>query len=135
VRRCRQGLYRARHGDGVPLSCKLTSLASADPAATRSARRVSPGPERDLISSEARLTLTKRFSGVYRAAMVMSDRGEPHPQSPFGLPRTRAPSAAPPRLGLSQPEDPMLSHRGYDPIQMVAIAVGVVIVVAFAIGL
>jgi hypothetical protein len=29
----------------------------------------------------------------------------------------------------------MLSHRGYDPIQMVSIAVGVVIVVAFAFGL
>jgi hypothetical protein len=48
----------------------------------------------------------------------------------------REPQARPhPAWGFLNREDPMPWHRGYDPIQMVAIAVGVVIVVTFAFGL
>ena len=86
-------------------------------------------------ASEVQLTLTKRFSGVCRSAMVSSEGGEPHPRSPLAL-TSRSPKRGPTRLGFSLTRGhPMPWHRRYDPIQVVAIGVGVMIVVVFAFGL
>jgi hypothetical protein len=88
-----------------------------------------------ILSARDLLTLIKRFSGVCRTAMVSSEGGERHPRSPWLSPRV-APSVAPPRLGFSLTGGhPMPWHRRYDPIQVVAMGVGVMIVVVFAFGL
>jgi hypothetical protein len=81
------------------------------------------------------LTLTKRFSGVCRSAMVSSEGGEPHPRSPLAV-TSRSPKRGPTPLGAFLDRRTLMPwHRRYDPIQVVAIGVGVMIVVVFAFGL